>query len=117
VFVAVYAKGAGKMWLLGMWRIFALGWGVIVYLVLLVVVAVSAGKRGRNGVVWGIWAILFSPPLAGLMLICLGEWKPSEKREAPVKAAPSQALLAEEEIGDWLKSRLTDPPEDAPRKS
>ena len=72
------------MWLLGRSSL----WygGVIVYLVLLVVVAVSAGNRGRNGVVWGIWAILFSPPLAGFMLICLGEWKPSEKRE--VKAAP-----------------------------
>jgi len=107
------------MWLLGMWRIFVLVWGVIVYLVLLVVVAVSAGNRGRNGVVWGIWAILFSPPLAGFMLICLGEWKPSEKREVkavPVKAAPSQVLLAEEEIGDWLKSRLSDHPENDPQR-
>jgi H+/Cl- antiporter ClcA len=107
------------MWLLGMWRIFALVWGVIVYLVLLVVVAVSAGNRGRNGVVWGIWAILFSPPLAGFMLICLGEWKPSEKREvkaAPVKAAPSQVLLADEEIGDWLKGRLSDHPENDPQR-
>jgi len=89
-----------------MWKIFALVWGVIVYLVLLVVIAVGAGNRGRNGVVWGIWAILFTPPLAGLMLLCLGEWKPREKREvkaAPVGAAPSQATLAEEEIGDWIK--------------
>ena len=94
------------MWLFVMWRIFALVWGAIVYLVLLVVVAVGAGNRGRNGVVWGIWAILLTPLLAGFMLLCLGEGKPSEKREvkaAAVEAAPSQALLAEEEIGDWLK--------------
>jgi hypothetical protein len=105
------------MWLFGMWRIFALVWGIIVYLVLLVVVAVSAANRGRNGVVWGIWAILFSPLLAGFMLICLGE--PSQKREvktAPVKAAPSQVLLAEEEIGDWLKGRVSDNPENDPHR-
>jgi len=107
------------MWLLGMWRILALAWGVVVYLVLLVVVAVSAGNRGRNGVVWGIWAILFSPLLAGFMLICLGDGEPGEKREvkaAPVKAAASQALLAEEEIGDWLTSRVSDPPEKGPQR-
>jgi hypothetical protein len=104
------------MRLFGMWRIFALVWGVIIYLVLIVVVAVGAGNRGRNRAAWAIWAILFSPPLAGFMLICLGEWKPSEKREvkAPAKAAPF--LLAEEEIGDWLKGRLSDPPENDPRR-
>jgi uncharacterized PurR-regulated membrane protein YhhQ (DUF165 family) len=90
-----------------MWiRIFALVWAILVYLVLLVVVAVGAGSRGRNSAVWAIWAILFSPLLAILMLLCLGKRKPSEKREvkaAPVEAASSQASLAEEEIGDWLK--------------
>jgi len=104
------------MWLFAMWKILALVWGVIVYVVLIVVVVVGAGKRGRNRAAWAIWAILFSPILAGLMLLFLGE--PSEKREvkaAPVKAAPSQ-VLAEEEIGDWLKGRLSDPPENDPQR-
>jgi hypothetical protein len=86
------------MWPFAMWKILALVWGVIVYVVLIVVVVVGAGKRGRNRAAWAIWAILFSPLLAGFMLLCLGEWKPSEKREvkaAAVEAAPSQALLAE----------------------
>jgi len=106
------------MRLFEMWRIYALGWGVIVYVVLIVVVVVGAGKRGRNRAAWAIWAILLSPLLAGFMLICLGERKQSVEREVkatPVKAAPSQ-VLAEEEIGDWLKGRLSDHPENDPQR-
>ena len=47
----------------------------ILWIVLCIAVAVGAGNRGRNGLGWFVLSLLFSPVIAGALLLILGTAK------------------------------------------
>ncbi|TIQ85259.1 MAG: zinc ribbon domain-containing protein [Mesorhizobium sp.] len=46
------------------------------------IVGVAASKRNRSGAAWFFLSLIFSPLLAGLFMLALGENKPSGRYEA-----------------------------------
>jgi hypothetical protein len=69
-----------------------------------VVVGVAANNRGRNGVGWGLLALIISPILAGLLLLALPRPTPADPLagiatlamiEATPEGSRSRQLLAE----------------------
>ncbi len=48
------------------------GLGIVLWIVFSFVVAAGARNRGRSGLAWFFFSLVFSPLLAGLTLVILG---------------------------------------------
>ena len=61
---------------------------VVCWFVLAIVVGVAAGGRGRSGVGWFALALIFSPLIAGLLLLILPD---TRTHEVPKEIADANA--------------------------
>lgn len=49
---------------------------LVLYLILVVLVGVWAGRWNRTGFLWGLLALIVSPPIAALVLLIVGDNRP-----------------------------------------
>ena len=59
----------------------------IAYIIFAVLVGIWAGRRGRNGIIWTLAALLVSPVLAAIVLAEPGKIRQENKRE--IEGSPS----------------------------